>query len=260
LLNRQQIADALDGTKLAVATPAYGGQVTVPYLQSLTAFTRLATSLPLTFDLLTSMNESLVTRARNRLVRLFLDSDATHLLFIDADIGFDPYTPFRLLLHNQPVVCGSYPMKGVAWDQLVGQTITSPDQARELATVTVTNFDGADSPLGATQLRTEGPLVAVKDAGTGFMCIRRDVIETMVDRLDVAYTSDDPSLPGTWHAIFDCAIRDGRYLSEDYMFCRRWQDLGGTVWLDPAITLDHVGTFTFQGVPSPVAELIGPSA
>jgi hypothetical protein len=50
------------------------------------------------------------------------------------------------------------------------------------------------------------------------------------------------------HALFDTTIdEDGRYLSEDYTFCRRWQKMGGTIWLDPEIVLDHFGTIVYMG-------------
>lgn len=256
-MNQEEVRAALDGVRLLVATPCYGGQVTSGYLQSVVAFSRLATVLPLPFDIATSANESLVTRARNRMVRIFLDSDATHLMFIDADIEFNPFDVFRLLLHKKPVVCAEYPMKGVHFENLVGQPIVSVEQARELATRYVTNFDGENDPrAGGQQVKTEDGLIAVKDAGTGFMLIERSVIEQMIERYDIAYESDDPYMPGEWQAIFDTGIVDGRYLSEDYWFCRRWQETGGTIWLDPQVVLNHIGSFTFAGVPQPYASLV----
>ena len=59
---------------------------------------------------------------------------------------------------------------------------------------------------------------------------------------------DDPSQKGLpKYALFDTMIDEGRYLSEDYTFCRRWQRMGGKIYVDPNIILDHVGTYTFKG-------------
>jgi hypothetical protein len=256
-VNQEEVRAALAGVRLMIATPCYGGQVTAGYLQSLVGFTRLATALPLPFDIATSVNESLVTRARNRMVRLFLDSDATHLMFIDADIEFDPFDVFRVLMHDRPVVCAEYPMKGVHFEGLVGQQVETVEQAVALTTRYVTNFEAERDPVaGGDRLRTDGGLVAVKDAGTGFMLIERSVIEQMINQFDIGYESDDLFLPGTWYAVFDTGVDGGRYLSEDYWFCRRWQQLGGVVWLDPQVVLNHVGAFTFAGVRQPYGKLL----
>jgi hypothetical protein len=199
-----------------------------------------------------SANESLVTRARNRMVKIFLGTDATHLLFIDADIGFNPQDVVRLIAHNKEVVCGSYPMKGVNYQNLVGNHITSAEQAERLATSHVINFMPADQSKfdgsGPVEMSTEDGLIELKDAGTGFMLIKREVIDQIIEaNPQIAYQHEEDG--ETWWAVFDCEIDENRYLSEDYTFCRRWQRLGGKVWLDPQILLDHQGTHTFRGHP-----------
>jgi len=85
----------------------------------------------------------------------------------------------------------------------------------------------------------------VLDAGTGFMCITREAIEKLIAALpEIEYEAEQGK--GTRWALFDCAIVDGRYLSEDYLFCRRWQDIGGEVWCDVASpTLVHQGSYKF---------------
>jgi hypothetical protein len=96
-------------------------------------------------------------------------------------------------------------------------------------------------------------LLPIYDAGTGFMLFKRDVIQTMMDKWpELHYKNDlgtDPKYDPYMYALFDTIIdpKTRRYLSEDYTFCRRWQELGGSIWLDPSINLDHQGTHLFRG-------------
>ena len=237
-MERRIVEEAMREVRLFIATPCYGGNVTTEYLQSVVAFTRLAQDIDLKFHLFTSKNESLVTRARNRSIGAFRKTDATHLMFIDADIGFGPFTVFQMLMRDVDVVSASYPIKGIQWENLLGKKHTSvPEMQDASIRHVVQDFSEQDPDTG---------LVPVKDAGTGFMLIRRDVIESMIaEHPEWEYQSEDEEEGVKWHAIFDCEIEDGRYLSEDYTFCRRWQRMGGTVWLDPTITLTHTGSYTF---------------
>ena len=234
-MNREQAEVIVSDVRLFIATPCYGGQVTSEYLQSIVAFTRLATEINFKFSLFTSKNESLVTRARNRSVAAMLQSDATHLLFIDSDIGFSPLSIFQLLARDEPVVCASYPLKGINWPALIGKKFKTVTEIEDASISHVVHaLEKPDIDTG---------LIPVGEAGTGFMLIKREVIEQMIsENPDWKYEHEEG---GTWHAIFDCEIVDGRYLSEDYTFCKRWQRLGGTIWLDPTITLTHTGAFTF---------------
>ena len=238
-MERQIVEEAMRGIRLYVATPCYGGQVHAEYLQSIVAFTRLSEQVNLNFHLYTSKNESLVTRARNRAVAQFLKTDATHLMFIDSDIGFNPFSVFQMLMRDVDVVVASYPMKGIEWKNLLNKKFKSVSEIQDATIQHVVR--------GLDPKKLEKGLVRVEKAATGFMLIKREVIEQMIkSHPEWAHESEDPNFPEeTWHAIFDCEIEDGSYLSEDYAFCRRWARMGGTVWLDPTITLTHTGSFTF---------------
>jgi hypothetical protein len=233
-MDKDETARALEHVRLMIATPCYGGQVTSHYLQSIVRLTRLATQIDLKFTLFSVDNESLITRARNRCVHTFLESDATHLMFVDADIGFSPFDVFRMLLHDEDIVVASYPKKGLDWEALVDRKVDSVLEARAITIQHVVNV--------ASELEGSS-LLEVLDAGTGFMVIKREVIDRMIEaNPEWAYGHE---AGGVWHAIFDCEIDDGRYLSEDYTFCRRWQRLGGKILLDPEIILTHTGSYTF---------------
>jgi hypothetical protein len=186
---------------------------------------------------------------------MFLDTEATHLLFIDADIEFKPQDVVRLLLHDKPVVCGSYPLKNVDLSNLVDRPPMTLEEIKRSVSKYVINLETEDrnniSKTNApVKVATEDGLVAIQDAGTGFMLIKREVIEKIIEaHPEIKYTHEEDQ--STWHAVFDCIIdpEENRYLSEDYTFCRRWQKLGGKVWLDTEVILNHVGSYKFDGHP-----------
>jgi len=248
-----------DRMRPLIATPCYGGMVHEGYLRGFSSFIAAAIDLDMKINLATVINESLVTRARNELVKYLMNSDSTHLFFIDADIQFKAEDVLQLLSHDQDIVVASYPLKGVRWDYLSDTDIASVktvDELRQRTTSYVVNYKFSteeNRQKGIVNVRNG--LVELDVAGTGFMCIKRHVIEQMIDAMpEIEYRKEENHLQGInddgvrW-AIFDSEIdpERGYFLSEDYTFCRRWQRLGGQVWLDPTITLTHWGTYAFQG-------------
>jgi hypothetical protein len=95
--------------------------------------------------------------------------------------------------------------------------------------------------------------VEVLDASTGFFLVKKEVVEKMTKQYpELHYRNDssiDPKFNPHCYALWDTMIdpKDRRYLSEDYTFCRRWQDMGGEIWVDPNTKLSHVGSYTFEG-------------
>lgn len=260
----------LVGKSVMIGTPCYGGMCTTGYLQSVFELQRVCANAGVRLVLNTIMNESLVTRARNNIVASFLSllvehNDGTHkkpdyLLFIDADIEFEPTDVLRLLVHDKDVVVGAYPLKVINYNN-VENVALSAKEISETVTDYVINFEfdsEEDKANGSVTLH--GDLLKVKDAGTGFMMIRREVLEEMIEAYkdEVSYIKDNKDLmpdgsvqkiPTEQYALFDTIIEPEtrRYLSEDYTFCRRWQALGGKIWLDTKIVLNHIGTHTFRG-------------
>ena len=118
-----------------VATPCYGGMVGEPYLKAMTGLSILFKHYGLNFTLATLSNESLVTRARNTLLAMFLQNpNYTHLLFIDADIGFIPQDVVKLLHRDKDIVTGAYPKKSINWPAVHGVAVEQkPDDPLELA-------------------------------------------------------------------------------------------------------------------------------
>jgi hypothetical protein len=246
----------LEDKKIFIATPCYGGSCGEPYLRSMVELCSFLSKSNIPFIFSSLSNESLITRARNKLVKEFLDSGCTHLFFIDADIRFNYLDVIKLVLHDKDVVVGAYPLKSMNLEAIVGRSLDSVQAIRSACSRYVTNFVFESEEAAAKgELDLVDGLVEVYDAGTGFMCIKRNVIEKIIEsHKEIEYVAEkDDSI--SW-AIFDTFIdEDKRYLSEDYTFCRRWQNIGGKVWLDPEVKLDHFGTFVYSGSQFKMEEL-----
>ena len=246
--------------RLAIATPCYGGQVTEGYLQSMFNLIAKCFEMSIPVMLLTMANESLITRGRNELVHNFLLTNSTHLMFIDADIAFKADDVISMIRKNVDVVAASYPLKSMDWEGIRKCAATNggnPSVADLIAssTQTVINVSKPHPDKVGKQETVDitNGMVQVYDVGTGFMLIKRHVLEKMIDAYPetMYYADKDLTLPleqRTRFALFDTAIdEDKRYLSEDYTFCRRWQKLGGNVMLDIQVILNHIGTYVFPG-------------
>lgn len=177
--------------------------------------------------------ESLVSRMRQRAVHAFLKSDATHLLFWDADIEcLTPECVRGMIASGNLIVAGACPFKNLS-----GQVVCNL-RADVLA-----------------KMQTEQTLdvvrgcIPMRDVGSGFMLIDRAALEGMMqeypDRLHLSQSPGDYGEP-LW-ALFDTGIVDGVYLSEDYMFCRLWQQLGWDVYCYVGAAFRHWGLHGFEG-------------
>ena len=257
--------DDLRKEKIFVATPCYGGMLTEAYFRSmvrtLTFFNQH--QIPIAFG--TIANESLVTRARNVLVAYFLQSNYTRLFFIDADIEFQVEDVLKLIAHNKEVCVGAYPKKGVNWQRIRDSILrksTEEISDRDIAAAGsdyAINFKFVNRDL--KQIAIENGVIKLHDGATGFMMIKREAIDKMIAAYpELKYNNDlntPPDLQDFFYAFFDTMIdpKDKRYLSEDYTFSRRWQDIGGDIWLDPTISLNHYGSFNFQGNPAQIIQI-----
>lgn len=237
--------------RLFVATPCYGGLVTQRYMQSMFALLQHAAAMGIAVYLELLGYESLITRGRNTLVAKFLDDPTlTHLLFIDADIGFEAEQVMRMLRFDEDVVAGMYPLKLIDW------TTASLQRVRNGESLDQAPLRFVGTPCDADMHERKDDFVTGSYAGTGFMLIRRGVFEAMIKsyphlRYTAAHTAAVPSFSPNQYALFDCMIdaNTGEYLSEDYAFCQRWRALGGKIWLDTASRLAHIGPHEFFGSP-----------
>jgi hypothetical protein len=191
-------------------------------------------------------NESLVQRARNVAVGRFMQkSTAEYFMFIDADVHFDPRSVIRLIKSGHELSVACYPKKFVDWNQ-AAEAVKKGDQ-RDMAMLSaslVVNF-------GAQRVQIIDGFAPVLDGPTGFMLIKREVFKKMEEKYPELNCKNDHQNRDfdDYHAAFDCMIDPGsrRYLSEDYAFCRRWQQMGGKIYADTQTTLGHVGNLPFFG-------------
>jgi hypothetical protein len=235
-----------------IATPCYGGLVSHVYVHSLLKLMTSRGNRAFTVGLITSAHDSLITRSRNSLVRNFLDNQgATHLLFIDADIAFEPEAVHRLLDLDEEVAAGMYPIKTVDWSRM--SAVVRPGMTEEMLRESGMHFVGV--PCTGSEHEQRGGFVTGRYAGTGFMMIKRSAIQRLIAAYpDTAYrTMHTYPIPridgGTLYNLFDCMIEPdtGVYLSEDFTFCHRFRKIGGKVWLDTESRLRHVGSMEFEG-------------
>jgi hypothetical protein len=239
-------------SKLFIATPCYGGLVTQRYMQCVCALLVQTASLGLKVQVELLGRESLITRGRNALVAKFLDDpEATHLMFIDADIGFEPQQILRMLAFDQDVVAGMYPLKDITWDEAAVRRVTADGESLDHAPI---RFVGVTCE--GNEKECEDGFVTGSYAGAGFLMMKKAIFERMKDsypylRYTAVHTTSSPSLSPNQYAFFDCMIEEstGEYLSEDYAFCQRWRALGGKIWLDTQSLLAHIGPHEFVGSP-----------
>lgn len=231
---------------LHFCVPCYGGQLTEPFFKSFLSLQYLLSMNKIPSTLSTITNESLISRGRNSLVSFFLmNQSATHLMFLDADICFNANDVLKLVMHNLDVVGGAYPMKGIDWGHVKESANRLDAQNLKYAGI---QYAVARTP----QMEIKGDLVEVLGTGTGFLLIRRNVIETMIEKypkLKCHYSYNaNPEFQKNLYAFFDASIDEtGVYLPEDFTFCRRWRDVGGKVYIDKSVRLDHIGHYTFEG-------------
>ena len=234
---------------LVVATPCFGGQISVLYAASLfklQSFMRCYAGVNL--KVLFKDGDALITRARASLISQFLDDPgATHLLFVDADIGFEPEQVVRLIQCGADLCAAIYTIKLIDWDKVKSTIETARPNPAAAALRYVFEVDDANA------VSERSGFVKVRYAGTGFLMIRRAALEKMCARYPQLQYKRDHSLDAATasdnrFALFECMIaEDGTYLSEDFAFCKRWIDIGGEIWADLDSRLNHVGPMTFRG-------------
>lgn len=234
---------------IMIATPMYGGMCTGAYTESLLNNMSFLAQRKVKTYWATLSNESLIPRARNELVRMFLASDADHLVFVDADIGFPPDGVAQLLVADKDVVCGIYPKKSIDWDQVIAAAKRGDKDPASYAGSYVFNMLHGTHEM----LTDEDGLIEVRHGGTGFMAIKRGVFEQLAEHVPTYRTSSLQDAAGEYakpltYEFFATSIDDtGALLSEDYHFCELVRKHGGEVYANPFIKLSHTGTHVFTG-------------
>jgi hypothetical protein len=238
---------------LFVATPVHS-EVSIHYAQSLLELQKVCwkNNIGVTFQL---MKSSLVTQGRNLCVSGFLESNCTHMLFIDSDIAFNPSSVLKLLELNKEIISMVYPMKtmnmvklklkiesGVCKDEskLQGAGLTYP----------VRLTDDNDS----IRIDKDG-VVEADHMPTGFMMLQRGVFDKLIKAYPdkkinqkTVINGEMVMRPNFWNFFDTFFCPESKvYLGEDFAFCKLWSDIGGKCFIYINDYITHVGEFQYTG-------------
>lgn len=253
-----------------ILTPCFNGMCYINFvnciMHTVELFRRIGIPLKIEF----CKNDSLVSRARNNLIaRAMTDKEATHFLFIDNDIAWDPLDIIKLLLSDKPLIGGIYPLKSYEWARLIKDP-TNPYNSNIIQSM-LTRKNGSilkdilsDEAMVqhnllryninflGNSIQIENNITKVKHLATGFMMIQRNTIEKMMRAFPSTKYVDDvqflkPEENAMAYALFDCGVEEGHYFSEDWLFCDRWSKMGGEIYVDISINLTHTGIEDYRG-------------
>lgn len=245
---------------LFLATPMYGGQCAGMFTRSVADLSAFCAKHNIPLQVYFLFNESLVTRARNYCVDEFMRSESEHMMFIDSDIGFNPQDVIALMAlqamdeEKYQIIGGPYPKKTIAWEKI--KAAVDKGVADEDPNV-LENFVGDyvfNPKAGTTSIKIDEP-VEVMEIGTGFMMVAKSALQKFTDSFpQYMYKPDHvrtEAFDGSREImqLFQAEIDPNtkRYLSEDYWFCQRAQEIGLKTWFCPWMRLQHVGSYIFGG-------------
>ncbi|MGA9491852.1 MAG: hypothetical protein WBV80_16610 [Mycobacterium sp.] len=188
------------------------------------------------------MNDALVANARNQLTRQFLESEATHLMWIDADIGFNALDIVSMILADQDIICGMYPMKAIDWErvaQAVNEGVPVQELKSHVGSFVVRPMEGS---AGSAAANSDG-LVEVAAGGAGFMLVKRGLFEALYDDVPT-YVVDGIPIKEFYTTGIDAETSE--LVGEDYYFCRLARSHGFKVYVAPWVHLTHTGPYVYD--------------
>jgi len=200
-----------------VGVPSYDGRVDVWFAHALIEAIRVAPSRDVSLQPIFLSYDALIQRSRNDLFRLAAEAESD-LFFIDSDIEFNPEWIFSLISSGKDVIGAPCPKKSPIVESY--------------------NVRALDSGIDVNE---EG-LAEVDGIGTGFMFISKDAVKQLWDAAEPYHNEGREG-----RMVFDVKIQEGELVGEDIVFCRKWRELGGTVWAHVGMTCNHVGTMKFSG-------------
>jgi len=262
----ERIGKYVDENKpvVCILTPCYGSICYVNYVYCLIKTKEMFEQYNIGLKIEFCKNDSLVSRARNNLIAKAMNNkEITHFMFIDNDITWDPINIIKLLIADKPIIGGIYPLKKYNWSKLtenkdfIKNTIDKKNNSHmkhfiDDNTFMQYNLLNYNVNYINKEIVIDKNITEVRHIATGFMLIKRGVIEKMSEAYTSTKYSDDVEFLTEEenkyaYALFDCGVEDNHYLSEDWMFCSRWTKLGGKLFIDVSINLSHTGIEDFHG-------------
>ena len=230
---------------LVIGTPMYGGMCTSEYTQSLLNLSESANKSDVKLTTIFLGNESLIQRGRNTIAHHFMElPDATHLLFIDADMKFRTEDVVRMIKADKSFIVGPVALKGYNWDEIRQAALNGEEDINRTGGIfNINKLPGID-------MVDENEPFEIEHGGNAFMMLRRDVFETLKPHTPI-YTNGGRSLPDgvEIYDYFRVEINKdtNHLLSEDYFLCHSYRQLGGKVWCAPWVETGHFGSHHFNG-------------
>ncbi|MCK9369110.1 hypothetical protein M0R04_04080 [Candidatus Dojkabacteria bacterium] len=206
-----------------IVTPAQDGKVNVQYCLSFAHTINMLQSNSITVTPLVVPSSSLLVSERNRLIEAFWQSNCTHVLCIDADLGWPPQAILAMLEQEKDFIAGVYPARG---------------KQNAFTFRPSLNHDGS--------LITEKHLLKMEYIPAGFLLLSRECIKKMREAYpELYYNPKDSRVEesgGAAFCLFNTEVWEDEFWGEDYVFCRRAREAGIEIWVDPLIQFDHAGT------------------
>jgi hypothetical protein len=230
---------------LVIGTPMYGGMCTSEYTDSLLKLSEAANKSNVKLTTIFLGNESLIQRGRNTIAHHFMNlPDATHLLFIDADLKFRTEDIVKMIKADKELIIGPVPLKGYDWEEIRQRAVNGEDDIGRTGGVFNINH------LPGIEMEDEETPFEIEHGGNAMMMIRRDCLEALEPHTPI-YTNGGRSLPDGVEIkdYFRVEVDPERkhLLSEDYFFCHSYRQIGGKVWCAPWCQIGHFGSHLFNG-------------
>ena len=230
---------------LVIGTPMYGGMCTSEYTDSLLKLSESCNKSDVKLTTIFLGNESLIQRGRNTIAHHFMNiPDATHLMFIDADIKFRVDDIVRMIRADKELIIGPVALKGYNWEEIRMAALAGEDNIGRTGGVFNINT------LPGIEMENEETPFEIEHGGNAFMLIRRDCLQALEPQTPI-YTNGGRSLPDGVEIkdYFRVEINKdtNHLLSEDYFFCHSYRQIGGKVWCAPWVETGHFGSHLFNG-------------
>jgi len=232
--------------KITIPIICYGGTVHAHYMQGMLGLVNQLSQKGIDGDCPLIWFESLISRARNASAAAALANNSDYLFFIDTDVIFNPRDLFKLLEADKDICVGLYPKKYISQqklDFLFKKFSKLPSCWKELV-------GDLSSEIKPQQLNK---IIEVNYAATGFMLIKTKVFKEIAkQKPEIKYKNDIDgymSYGDNFYDFFRCQVNPDtkKYESEDYGFCKLWQECGGKIHAIPEIKLGHRGSYVFEG-------------
>lgn len=206
--------------RVLIGTPSYDGRIDVWFANSLLSTVKMSYEKDVYVHAIYVSYDSLVQRARNSLFKIAIEGGYDDLFFIDSDVEWEPEWFYRILERPEPIV---------------GAALVKKSDEKEGYTIQLLDTD--------LKWSADKKLIEVNGLGTGFMKISRFALEKLWE-MSEPYKTDEAD---EQRMVCDIVVKDGVLISEDYIICKKWQSLGYKVWIDPTITINHIGIKKFKG-------------